>query len=431
MEVIREETYRSTPELWPAADKVDSLVDESDVVSIQLQEREHYEDRLVVQINNGEGESTNRFEFDIASGEYRVCRYEGSDLPLIILHYVAAFGYYVEGTPSGPWGQYEYLVDAAGELEELAGKSDSPLVDYFSRAVSTQLQSIVVEVATHTYLSNQEFGIGDLVEQTDMSSESEVENVCGVKQLKKLPFSENTAIPEQLEELDLGPEVSGYDDFGVEGVNVRTFCDRDSDTIAVIVSFPKGVKYFKFNGQPGADCSIEYMDRRELPGLFLEDHLQNELDVTISTTPRLSPSDSAVDALNTSRKLLKSIAETDGLRTNPNNTSLEVAQLITEMGELYLHLEQIAPDDEFLQRIDDVCEEQTDTMGVTDLSKAPVDKFHTIIYFLGLASQRLDDEVREHAATYLEDKGLNDVDAEKLNLEDYVSSNIQDLSNTL
>jgi len=160
MKILREESYHSTPSLWPGEEEVQSpegMADpwvQKDSVVIQLQDSGPYNNRLVVKLKDG-SETIEQYQFEVLSDEYRICRPEDEDLPIIILHYVAEFGYYVEGSENGPWGQYEYLIDAAGRFQKRAQQASSPITNYFLSIVSSHVELLCVKLASESKLNDE------------------------------------------------------------------------------------------------------------------------------------------------------------------------------------------------------------------------------------------------------------------------------------
>ncbi|GAB3704760.1 hypothetical protein [Halorubrum pallidum] len=423
MKILREESYQSTPTLWPgeedlqSPDGKDDPWVEKDSVVIQLQDSGPYNNKLIVRLKGG-SETIEQYQFEVLSDEYRICRPEDEDIPIIILHYVAEFGYYVEGSENGPWGQYEYLIDAAGRFQERAQQADSPVTNYLFRIVSSQVELLCVKLASESKLNDEKYDLEALEQGTEADSTEEAEFIHGTVQLNKLPLSDSTIIPEQLKEFDLTSEIVRPNE-GLHGVDVNHYYEEHHGTIAVIVTLPWGMKYFKFDGEVNGKCTLEFTGREELPGIFIEEYLKNEANAEVMNIPRVRASDSNLEMLRNCRMLLDNIRETEGIKNSSSMDWLETTELRINLSEMYLSLQESVGEEQFLQVLDDVLSERTDDLRVDDLREASFEQSETIVVLLGLAARQLDADEKQEASAYIERKNLDEVDTDVISIEEY------------
>lgn len=423
MKILREESYQSTPSLWPGEEEVhspDGRADpwvQKDSVVIQLQDSGPYNNRLVVKLKDG-SETIEQYQFEVLSDEYRICRPEDEDLPIIILHYVAEFGYYVEGSENGPWGQYEYLIDAAGRFQKRAQQASSPITNYFLSIVSSHVELLCVKLASESKLNDEKYDLEALEQETEADGTEEAEFIHGMTELEKLPLSENTKIPEQLKQFGLTPEIVRPNE-GLHGVDVSIYYEEHHNTIAVVVTLPWGMKHFKFDGEVDGKCTLEFTGREELPGIFIEEYLKNEANVEVMNIPRVRASDSNLEMLRNCRMLLDNIRETEGIKNSSSMDWLETTELTINLSEMYLSLQESVGEERFLQMLENVLSERADDLRVDELREASFEQFETIVVLLGLAARQLDDDEKQEASAYIERKNLDEVDTDAISIEEY------------
>lgn len=428
MEVLREEVYQSTPSLWPSAEDTaspneevqdDSLLKGADSVVVQLQDIGPYNDLLIVKLEKND-EIIDEFEFEVLSDEYRICRTEEQNPPLILLHYVADFGYYVEGSENGPWGQYEYLINAAGHLQSRSQESDNPIINLFFDHLTYRLEMLCVELASNSRTYGQDFDVEALARATEVENVEQAQTISGITELERLPLAEKTKISDRFKELGLSHELVRLTEQAIQGVKVSVYAESEQNVIGVIVSLPWGMKYFKFNGEFGGKCSIEFTNRRELPGIFVEDYFESEFNTEIQNTPRIISSDSNLDMLGDVSTLLTNIRETEDLRMEPDSEWLEDTELAIELAKIYLVFQSSVGEKRFLRLVDDICRERTDNLTIDELAQMPFDQFKSAVILLGLAVRQLGEDERTEAVEYIKRNDLDEFDTELNDIEEYI-----------
>lgn len=281
------------------------------------------------------------------------------------------------------------------------------------------------DTAALTAADNRGITLEEIAEESELADIDDVDlvrSVFGTLEIKKLPLSEKTLIPELFQELDLTTDITGYKERFPQRVDISTSHDEQRDAIAVIVSLPRSVKYFKFNRSPGGNCSFEFTGRGELPGCFIEDYLDEKLDIEIGNTPRVKPSDTDIELINRSRSLLENVQNTEELCPPSDEPYMEYLIQLLDFVELYLRIQEVVGEARFLKVVDSVFSERTKGLTVDSLHTASLNKFETIGLLLGLAIQRLEEQEKRQIENSMERKDLDKIDGNTISVDDYVAS---------
>lgn len=426
MSTLQERVYNSAPIATIDEDPVFTSNEAS--VVVRLLDYGQYAERISVQQREGE-EIISTYEFDTAANYYRVTTHNGDadvEIPVSILHCVADFGYYVRYPPwthRVPWGQFEHLTDVVGRFERRKRQTSNPIREFFFNHLTFRFQLITRYTAAHTE-SNLTGGVEQIQELVEVNPEMTTETAkmsVGDIELQRLPFADETLIPDTFEQCEITPGVTAFDfpSESVDTVNISTQYKEDQNTVAVIVSLPASVRYFKLNGKPGKKCSLEFTEREEFPGPFVEQYLKETMGIKIGNTPSLTQSDTDVELLEKSRSLLANIEQTDGLQL-PSEI-IPAREQTLDFISRHLRVEEIIGEDRILEVADQLFKERLDGVGVEAISNTSFKQFTEIGLMLSLAIQRLTPQEKEQLEGMMTEEIREEID-DGTDIDEYLSS---------
>lgn len=426
MTTIKEQVYNSAPIATPDEDSVFTS-DEASVV-VRLVDYGQYANRISVQQREAD-ETVSTYEFDTAPDHYRMATYDDDaddEIPISILHCVADFGYYVRYPPwtyNVPWGQLEYLTDAVGRFERRQQQTDNPIREFFFEHLTFRFQLITRYMAANmkSNLTGGSEQIQELVKNDPEATTETVKMAIGDMELQRLPFADETVIPDTFEQCGVTSDITMFDNLSEsdDTLNISTQYNENQNTIAVIVSLPASVRYFKLNGKPNKKCSLEFTGREEFPGPFVEQHLKENMGIEIGNTPNLTKSDTDIELFETSQLLFSDIEQTDGLQLPPE--IIPAREQTLEFISRHLRVEKIIGEERVLEVTDQLFKERLNGVGVEVLSDISFEQFTEIGLMLSLAIQRLTPQEKAQLEDMMAEEIREEIDS-GTDIDQYLSS---------
>lgn len=423
METIRRETFETVPFL-SEEENPDETLGAGESIEVVQYEVDANDDQITVYRNDGDT-TTDRYNFQVLQAS-RQCRFSGTgSVPFSIQLCLASFGFVDVESPSRIIGQYEYLLDAGGWLEERA-RGGSEFESYAFEHSADFLFFLAQESIAETELDRLDMSKTTIAEESGLPDGEMVEIVTGTMKLKELPKSTKTKLPERLLAFDeSGEETEIARD---ENVKWTVAGHPTNEKIEVILSSEDFINYYLFDGQLGGSCTYQVPHHHELPGPLVVDLLESEHDTRVVNLPRIRGGDSDIDLINKTLETLESVEKCEFLPASSENVLFTLAEALLKNAKVFRYAEQAMGEAYMRERFEEVLDDRTEQLSVEQLDAMGVGDVDVVAAFAALTIMGLDSSDKEQLRELVTADQFIPISEDESSFEAFLRTEIEELT---